>query len=54
MGACLLFFLNSLTVVTDIRLSHPWLLCLLPVSGALLLISMRDQWRPSSRGVQLT
>ena len=41
MGSLSAFFLNSLTVVTDIRLSHPWLLYLLPVSGALLLISMR-------------
>ncbi len=53
MGSLSAFFLNSLTVVTDIRLSHPWLLCLLPVSGALFAYLYAYHGGLSSRGNNL-
>lgn len=52
-GELVCFFLNSLTVVTDIRLSHPWLLCLLPVSGALFAYLYAYHGGLSSRGNNL-
>ncbi len=53
MGSLSAFFLNSLTVVTDIRLSHPWLLYLLPVSGALFAYLYAYHGGLSSRGNDL-
>ncbi|MCC9084434.1 hypothetical protein LOS24_10645 [Enterococcus faecium] len=53
MGSLSAFFLNSLTVVTDIRLSHPWLLYLLPVSGALFAYLYAYHGGLSSRGNNL-
>lgn len=52
-GELVCFFLNSLTVVTDIRLSHPWLLYLLPVSGALFAYLYAYHGGLSSRGNNL-
>lgn len=52
-GGAYLLFLNSLTVVTDIRLSHPWLLYLLPVSGALFAYLYAYHGGLSSRGNNL-
>ncbi|BDP81314.1 hypothetical protein EfmAA290_19900 [Enterococcus faecium] len=44
MGSLSAFFLNSLTFVTDIRLAHPWLLYLLPISGALKYVDAAMQY----------
>ncbi|WP_316481206.1 chloride channel protein, partial [Enterococcus faecium] len=53
MGSLSAFFLNSLTFVTDIRLAHPWLFYLLPVSGALFAYLYAYHGGLSSRGNNL-
>lgn len=53
MGGLSAFFLNSLTVVTDLREAHTWLLYLLPVSGALFAFLYQRYGGNASRGNNL-
>ncbi|PQF21961.1 voltage-gated chloride channel family protein [Enterococcus mundtii] len=53
MGGLSAFFLNSLTVVTNLREAHTWLLYLLPVSGALFAFLYQRYGGNASRGNNL-
>lgn len=53
MGSLSAFFLNSLTFVTNLRLTHTWLLFLLPVSGAIFAYLYTNYGGNSSRGNNL-
>ncbi|HFM8974122.1 TPA: voltage-gated chloride channel protein, partial [Enterococcus faecium] len=53
MGSLSAFFLTSLTDVTAIRLEHPWLLFLLPISGGLFAYLYTTYGGNSSRGNNL-
>ncbi|MFV0561383.1 MAG: voltage-gated chloride channel family protein [Enterococcus sp.] len=53
MGGLSAFFLTSLTWVTNTRLENPWLLFLLPFSGALFAYLYTNYGQNSSRGNNL-
>ncbi|MBO0460636.1 MULTISPECIES: voltage-gated chloride channel family protein [Enterococcus] len=53
MGGLSAFFLNSLTVVTNLREAHTWLLYLLPISGALFAFLYQRYGGNASRGNNL-
>ncbi|MBO0439343.1 chloride channel protein [Candidatus Enterococcus ikei] len=53
MGALSAFFLKSLDTVTQIRLDNPWLLFLLPVSGAIFAFLYRKYGGNAIRGNNL-
>ncbi|WP_420022130.1 voltage-gated chloride channel family protein [Candidatus Enterococcus huntleyi] len=53
MGSLSAFFLTSLTWVTDLRLAQPWLLYLLPVSGAVFAALYTYYGKNAHRGNNL-
>lgn len=53
MGCLSAFFLLSLDFVTKVRLAHPWLLFLLPISGAIFAFLYLKYGKNSNRGNNL-
>ncbi|MBF8808307.1 MAG: voltage-gated chloride channel family protein [Enterococcus lacertideformus] len=53
MGSLSAFFLNSLTLVTNVRLENPWLLSFLPLSGGIFAFLYHSYGKNSARGNDL-